>query len=470
MLTRRVRHLVRVLGVLGGLAVSQICSATPDIVGTFSGTLNGNFLPSTPTTQTVTIIINSQNGTNFTGSLSVSPANLSTTFNGVFLNDSQVDVTCNGSSTIAAGPCFAAAFNGATLTIPAAGQVGSMVLIAVSGPDLELGGILNFSGAKTVQPEVAAGTTLKDAGTIQSEVNTIQNPIQGHLRKTLHGTAKGGRLDQTGFLLEGEGGLNAGDYQLDNVGVWLSYNYTATENDFFRTAFDSDRHTVVGGVDISPSDTYVFGLALAYENSDTDTTFNRGNLQSDGYTLAPYLGILLSDNWSLDASVGHSWIGNDQYRTDPTTGARINSDPDTSRFFMGSNLNGITFIDNWVIGGRLGFQFAKSETETFTESNGTLVSERETTLGQLRLGGDVAYTFRNFEPFVSALYERDYMFEEITLTAGPQPANDRDDIYFSTGVRYYGDNGLSANLEYARRFLREDFDEDSFTFTVRYDY
>ncbi len=462
----------RVVFGLSLLIVSQTVHANyPDIVGTFSGTLQGKFLPSGPnTSQTVTIIINNQSGGNFTGSISLSPLNASTTFNGMFLSQTQIDVTCIGSATIAAGPCFAASFNGANLTIPGVGQIGSMVLNLIPPPSVELGGTLGFSGATVVNPEIAPGTSLKDPGTIQSEIQSTVDPVQQHLRKSLHGNANSKELNQNGFLFETEGGLNAGDWQLGNIGVWLSYNYTSIENDFSRTAFESDRHVAVGGVDFSPNDRFIYGVAFSWEVGDTDTLFNNGNLQSDGYTVAPYTGILLSESWSLDASFGLSSIDNDQFRTDPASGARVTSDPDTDRFFFAANLNGITYYDDWVLGARIGMLYARSKTDQFTESNGTQVGERTTKLGQIRVGGDAAYSLGNWEPYVSGLYEYDFQLDEIELTSGLQPANDRDDLYVSTGLRFYGETGISANLEFSKRFLRQEFDEDSFTLTIRYDY
>jgi len=38
------------------------------------------------------------------------------------------------------------------------------------------------------------------------------------------------------------------------------------------------------------------------------------------------------------------------------------------------------------------------------------------------------------------------------------------------GVRYFGDNGITGNLEYSKRFGRDDFDEDTFSITIRADY
>jgi len=76
-----------------------------------------------------------------------------------------------------------------------------------------------------------------------------------------------------------------------------------------------------------------------------------------------------------------------------------------------------------------------------------------------------------FEPFVSATYEQDYSMTEIAVTTGPQPDNDRDDVLFAAGVRYFGaNNGISGYLDWTRRLGREDFDEDTFTASIRVDF
>jgi len=52
----------------------------------------------------------------------------------------------------------------------------------------------------------------------------------------------------------------------------------------------------------------------------------------------------------------------------------------------------------------------------------------------------------------------------------PQPSNDPDDVLMRVGVRYFDNNGISGNLEYSKRFDRDDFDEDRISFTVRADF
>ena len=84
--------------------------------------------------------------------------------------------------------------------------------------------------------------------------------------------------------------------------------------------------------------------------------------------------------------------------------------------------------------------------------------------------GDVAYSYKNFEPFLNLSYQYDFELTEIAVTLGPQPSNDDDDVLMRVGVRYYDKNGISGNLEYNKRFERDDFDEDRIGLTVRIDF
>ncbi|MDZ7737049.1 MAG: hypothetical protein U5P41_13845 [Gammaproteobacteria bacterium] len=60
-------------------------------------------------------------------------------------------------------------------------------------------------------------------------------------------------------------------------------------------------------------------------------------------------------------------------------------------------------------------------------------------LSQLQIGGDVAYSLGQFEPFTRLTYEYDVAVTEITVVGGwPQPSHDRDGSVFGLGVRYFG--------------------------------
>jgi len=173
---------------------------------------------------------------------------------------------------------------------------------------------------------------------------------------------------------------------------------------------------------------------------------------------------------AVDASFGYSSLEADQFRASPTTGAIITSDPDSDRWFGMLNVNGLTIWNNWIIGGRIGTLWARNTQESFTESDGTVNAEITSKLGTWSIGGDVAYSYGEWEPFVRATYERDYSLTEIRVFTGPQPSNDRDDFLVGAGLRYFSVKGITGNFEWNKRLGRNHFDEDTFTFTIRADF
>ena len=103
----------------------------------------------------------------------------------------------------------------------------------------------------------------------------------------------------------------------------------------------------------------------------------------------------------------------------------------------------------------------------FTESDGTSVGERQFNFGQFRIGGELAYGWDAWEPFVSALYQYDFEREDLVVAGAAQPANDNDDVNLGVGIRYFGTGGINGSLEYTTIVGREDFEADTITFSVR---
>ena len=67
-------------------------------------------------------------------------------------------------------------------------------------------------------------------------------------------------------------------------------------------------------------------------------------------------------------------------------------------------------------------------------------------------------------------YENDFSMQKLKTATGPQPSNDNDNFLFGAGLRYFGTNGLTGNLEWNKRLGRDDFDEDTITATLRKDF
>ena len=76
-------------------------------------------------------------------------------------------------------------------------------------------------------------------------------------------------------MFQSELGQSAGDGFDFPVGVWGSLQYSAFEDDFRATAYDADKFGAYAGMDVSPWDNMVFGVAFGYDRTELDTTFNR---------------------------------------------------------------------------------------------------------------------------------------------------------------------------------------------------
>ncbi len=333
-------------------------------------------------------------------------------------------------------------------------------------------GSISRSGADVVlNPAETPSSTVTEAVLFNTQIQGTVTGVSSHIGGALSGVRSRGapRVVDNKFILEGALGLNAGDGLAIPYGIWGNYSYTDYENDFSATAFDGTNHSFLGGIDFSFWDNTVTGVAFGYDNGSIDTTFNAGHQDTDTYTLAPYFGALLSDTWSVDATAGFSRVKYDQFRTAGVT--RVTSTPESDRYFAALNLNGVTYYNNWIIGGRIGYLWARNKLETYTESNGAVVGKSTTKVGTWSVGGDVAYSMQNYEPFVGLTYSHDYSFTKIAIVGtGPQPANDRDDVLLRLGVRYFNTDRISGNLEYTTRLSREDFSEDRIGMTLRADF
>ena len=266
---------------------------------------------------------------------------------------------------------------------------------------------------------------------------------------------------------------SAGDGFSYPWGVWAAYGRSSQRNDLPTTAFDADTNAVFFGADFSPFDDMIAGVAIGYSDTNTETAFNRGEVDTDGFTIAPYLGFLMDVDGipldlSADAAVGFSNLAIDQFRT--AAGARITSDTDQDIVFFATNFHATKDFGDVLLGARAGLFFGSSTTDGFTESNGTVIAEDQVTQGNIQLEGNFSYYWGNFEPFASVIYEIDVSKEDVTVFPAPQPANDTNDILIGLGVNWYSDSGWTAGFGWEKSLDRDEFEYDSFSIRIRADF
>ena len=271
-------------------------------------------------------------------------------------------------------------------------------------------------------------------------------------------------------------GQSAGN-SFSNWSSWLSYGRTITENDNFFTESDATLDSFLVGIDASPRENMILGLAFGYENNDIDTVFNAGEQNIDGFTIAPYFGYLINQNFSVDLSIGYSSIDIDQFRlsTFDGLGLIINGDTDSDRWFVSGNLNAFKQVNNIAFSGRAGIIYAEDDIDAIVEisrSTDAFNSKSQSVeFGQFQIGAEVAYAAASLEPYASLFYEYDFEYEDLLLNSGlGRAANDDDDIRISVGARYFGEQGFSAILEWNVIADRQEYDSNTISLTGRLDF
>ena len=275
------------------------------------------------------------------------------------------------------------------------------------------------------------------------------------------------------------GGLSAGDgFDLGGYGLWASFGRSDFESEVTVARYDANQNSFLAGIDTLFLDQFVIGLALGYENTSADTAFNGGDLDVDGFTVAPYVAYFFNDIFSADASVGYSHLQHDQSRIDPANAATLTGEFASNRAFVTGNLNALYFVDNWVLGGRVGFLHSGEIQEPYVEQGGPSIRSvraKHLDLTQGYVGADVAYSFGVWEPYVVGMYRNDFGRDDgsgaggLPSAVGSTQPDDDDEFQLGLGVRYFGDNGITGNLEWLTTQGRSQFDEQSFNATIRID-
>jgi len=257
--------------------------------------------------------------------------------------------------------------------------------------------------------------------------------------------------------------------------VWASYSRSSFESDVRVAPFDADLDSALIGADTLLGERLVVGLAAGYEATDADTQFNAGGQDTDGFTVAPYVAWLINDTFSVDLSAGYSTLSTDSDRVDPANGARLTADFDSERGFVTANLNGTWLAGRFVIGARVGMLHSGEIQDGYTEAGGPsvrTVRKRHVDLTQGYVGGDVAYALGAWEPYVTAVYRNDFASDDgsgaggLPNAVGSTQPDDDDEFQLGLGVRYFGKR-VTGSFEWLTTEGREDFEDDTFTLTLR---
>lgn len=317
--------------------------------------------------------------------------------------------------------------------------------------------------------EITAQESLKTAvskisSMISSRSNSIISPhrssqsnrtagIDGESRKT--GLSAGDRYNEYHNYE-----YQDNDYRKNGFGVWVNGSYTETENDQSGSNWDSSLIIGLLGVDYLINPRFIIGSAFGVEATHEDTDFNKGEVDSNGITICPYLGFLINDWIGLDFSGGYSIIDIDQERNN----GNVKSKFDSSKWFMSSNVNTYYSLQNFNLTGTLGYTFASESQDGYRESDGNPNAANDIDLGTISLGGEIGYIINDgYEGYVTLSYDYDTTYEEV-----PWQDYDRDSFSTGLGLRAQIPTGWMFDVSLSNVFGKEDQDEYTFMANLRY--
>ena len=306
-----------------------------------------------------------------------------------------------------------------------------------------------------IQAEVSQSVSTVVASTVAAGVSSaIASVASGITPPPVNVQTSQGPV--TRYFEGGNRGKSAGARE-KKAGVWILGSFSNIENDNVNTAFDGDIVNVVGGVDYRFTDRFIAGIAVSFEQTDLDTTFNLGTFDIDGIGVMPYAAFVLNDKFSIDASVGFTQLDFDTTRTLAVGGTATGS-YEGDRFTSGVNLNYNNAIKNWRVGASVGFLYIKEESDAFTEVGGLAVAENTVSIGQGRASARVGYNFGKIQPYLAVRLENEFWAPSDAIINGTLVENDTSGVVVTGGLDFALSDAVSGGLSVSSQQDRDNLD------------
>lgn len=239
---------------------------------------------------------------------------------------------------------------------------------------------------------------------------------------------------------------------------WANATSNTTEQDFMRPApanskiaIDSDAVTTVVGADLTLSPTMAVGVSASFDRA-TGSSYANGALQNNmtnkGYAIAPYLGVSLSQQLALDASLGFG-----QGKLNQTGNVSAEAD----RWFAGVNLNYSNWFGNTQLSGRLGWYHGEEDYDNAKAAGATVPgTAAKGKLDQWRLGVQAGWWMNGVMPYVGLAYLTER--RSSTLTGATNPIG-KDAWQLSLGANFLSlASGITGGIAYEQEFGRSNQD------------
>jgi hypothetical protein len=271
-------------------------------------------------------------------------------------------------------------------------------------------------------------------------------------------------FNRTGQLGSSRFALNSGDTGKAAAGMgskwnaWLSLSQSNIAYQFQPLQSSGRVNLSLIGVDYTFANNATVGVVAGWDQTRVNTTFNGGNLGTNGNIVAPYLSWRFTPAWSLDASLGFGRANTSQ--TDNSVVGGITGNYSDKRTLGSVSVSYAKMMGKWQLTGRGSYLASEDKLGQFTLSNGNTIAGVTNRNAQVRLGGQAMYNGGVFLPYAGLYYFNDVQRVDQGAVGGVSPANDRDGFQVQLGIQFapkgqiYG--GLMVATDVGRSQVKND--------------
>ena len=297
---------------------------------------------------------------------------------------------------------------------------------------------------ETVATQLISVTTLQQMLTISNALSARTSALQA---------PPGARADSGQRF-----GMAAGNAEKWNVWGALSGDDAKYDSSKFgpNVKFSANSTNTVLGADYALAPTLALGLSAGFDRVSGSGSLNGfgANYQTDGYTVAPYLGWQINKLWSLDATIG--WGSSDVNNVGVTTKA--------DRFFYGTNLTYTNWYGNWQVTGKGSYLYGEEKYGTSTVNPAATKNK----VDQWRLGAQAGYWMNGVMPYFGLAYSTD---GRSTTNNGAQATDDlgKSAWLWSLGANIISlKNSLTGGIAYSAESGRSHGKRDMLMANINY--
>jgi hypothetical protein len=282
----------------------------------------------------------------------------------------------------------------------------------------------------------------------RAQVNAIVSSVSGHIEDLLWGAIVG----QPGTSTP-KGGLSGGDEGGSDWSVWQDTSANILQDSAIGSVYRGTIWTGLAGADRRIGDKFITGAVLGGEGESFNLTSSGGKRSGTGISFTPYGAYIINDWASLDLEVSYAFLDNN---VTVVEGQPVTNHYISNRVFVAGNASAFWNVDAFTLRAKFGLLWANNSGPTYVDGTGVRAKPPDTTVEQVKLGGEATYHYDQFEPFVDLTAAQDLKGTG-TLTGvfiTPTSSGARFGLLYDAGVRYKLEGGSQLGLQIGGETLR----------------